>query len=54
VATALVLVPTPASAQYQTTCGFILDPPVINVGGTVTIIGSRFGLEILVAGLEKL
>jgi hypothetical protein len=43
VATALVLVPTPASAQYQTTCGFILDPPEINVGGTVTNIGSRFG-----------
>lgn len=38
-----VALPVPANAQYQTTCGFILDPPVIQVGGQVTIIGSQFG-----------
>lgn len=42
-AAALVVLPTPASAQYQTTCGFIIDPPVIAVGGQVTIVGSGFG-----------
>lgn len=42
VATVLVVVPAPANAQYQTTCGFIVDPPVIALDGTVNIIGSRF------------
>jgi hypothetical protein len=40
---ALALAPTTAHAQYPTSCGFILDPPVIAVGGTVNIIGSLFG-----------
>jgi LPXTG-motif cell wall-anchored protein len=40
---ALVVLPSPAHAQYQTTCGFIIDPPVVPVDGQVTIIGSQFG-----------
>ena len=40
---ALALTPVPAHAQYPTSCGFILDPPAIAVGGTVNIIGSLFG-----------
>lgn len=39
----VVVLPTGAGAQYQTSCGFIIDPPVIPVGGQVTIIGSQFG-----------
>lgn len=39
----VVALPAAAGAQYQTTCGFIIDPPVIPVGGQVTIIGSQFG-----------
>jgi hypothetical protein len=42
-AAVLAVAPTPANAQYQTSCGFILDPPVIAVGGQVTVIGSQFG-----------
>jgi hypothetical protein len=40
---ALALTPSPAHAQYPTSCGFILDPPAIAIGGTVNIIGSLFG-----------
>lgn len=47
VAAALVLgvlaLPSVAHAQYPTSCGFILDPPAIPVGGTVNIRGSLFG-----------
>jgi hypothetical protein len=42
-AAALTAVPTAAHAQYVDTCGFILDPPVVAVGGTVNIKGSLFG-----------
>ena len=42
-AAVLAVAPTPANAQYQTSCGFILDPPVIAVDGQVTVIGSQFG-----------
>jgi hypothetical protein len=35
----------PAQAQYDTSCGFILDPPAVPVGGQVHIIGSGFGPE---------
>lgn len=38
----LVVSPAGAGAQYQTSCGFILDPPAIPTGGTVTILGSQF------------
>jgi hypothetical protein len=38
----LTLAPSAAHAQYQTSCGFIIDPPAIPVGGVVNIVGSQF------------
>lgn len=42
VVAALIVSPAGAGAQYQTSCGFILDPPAIPTGGVVTILGSQF------------